>query len=60
MHSIEALYSGKEIVEDVDGDILSTLYQPPFELPAERLLRFRQLELVPNKYFILRHAAALG
>jgi PhoH-like ATPase len=55
VHSIEALYSGKEIVEDVDGDILSTLYQPPFELPAERLLRFRQLELVPNKYFILRN-----
>ena len=55
VHSIEALYSGKEILEDVDGDILNTLYQPPFELPAERLLRFRKLEMVPNKYFILRN-----
>ncbi len=55
VHSIETLYSGKQVVEDVDGDILTTLYQPPFELPAERLLTFRSLDLVPNQYFILRN-----
>ncbi len=55
VRSIEELYSGKEIVEDVDAGILSTLYQPPFSLPAERLLDFRKVDLIPNKYFILRN-----
>ena len=55
VRSIEELYSGKEIVEDVDAAILTTLYQPPFSLPAERLLDFREVDLVPNKYFILRN-----
>ncbi len=55
VRSIAELYSGKEIVEDVEGEILTALYQPPYELEAEKLLRFRDLELVPNKYFVLRN-----
>ena len=35
VRSIDALYSGKEIVEDVDDDSVNALYQAPFELPAE-------------------------
>jgi PhoH-like ATPase len=53
--SIEELYSGKEIIEDVDDGAISALYQAPFESPAEPLFRKHQFELTPNKYFILRN-----
>jgi PhoH-like ATPase len=56
VRSIEELYSGKDTVEDVDDEALSALYQAPFEVPASRLSNLRKLELVPNKYFILRNA----
>ncbi|MBN1567613.1 MAG: PhoH family protein [Acidobacteria bacterium] len=55
VHSIEALYSGKQIVEDVDDGVISAFYQAPFELPAETISRKHRLELIPNKYFILRN-----
>jgi PhoH-like ATPase len=53
--SIEALYSGMETVEDVDEELLQTLYQPPYDAPASSLTSRRPVELVPNKYFILRN-----
>ncbi len=55
--SIDALYGGKETVEDVDDEILSTLYQAPYELPAEKLAASCRVELVPNKYFVLRNGS---
>lgn len=55
VRSIEALYSGKEIIEDVDNNILTGLYQAPFELPVARLQAGGKVDLVPNKYFILRN-----
>lgn len=55
IRSIDALYSGKEIVEDVDDGIVSALYQAPFELRAEPISQRHRLELIPNKYFILRN-----
>jgi PhoH-like ATPase len=55
VRSIDALYSGKEIVEEADDDFISALYQAPFELPAEPVSRKHQFELIPNKYFILRN-----
>ncbi len=56
VRSIEELYSGKEIVEDVDDAILTALYQPPYELPAAQVASLK-LDLVANKYFILRNAS---
>jgi PhoH-like ATPase len=43
------------VIEDAQDELVSALYQPPFELPAEKLLEFQPAELVPNKYFILRN-----
>lgn len=53
--SIEALYSGKETIEEIDNDLLTGLYQPPFEVPVEKLLATNKVDLVPNKYLILRN-----
>jgi PhoH-like ATPase len=55
VRSIDTLYSGKEIVEDVEDALVNTLYQAPFELPVDPLIRTHTIELVPNKYFILRN-----
>jgi PhoH-like ATPase len=55
VQSIDALYSGKEIVEDVDDECISALYQAPFELPADPISRRHEFDLIPNKYFILRN-----
>ena len=56
IRSVDALYSGKEIVEDVDDEFVSALYQAPFELPADPIAKMHSLELIPNKYFILRNS----
>ena len=56
VRSIEELYSGKEVVEDIDDAILTALYQPPYELPVAQAGALK-LDLVPNKYFILRNAS---
>jgi PhoH-like ATPase len=56
VNSIEALYSGKEVIEDVPDGFVSALYQAPFELPADPVSRKHGFELVPNKYFILRNS----
>ncbi len=55
VRSIEELYSGKETVEDVDDPILAAFYQPPYEMPAEQILRKGKHDLAPNKYFILKN-----
>ncbi|HYK88564.1 MAG TPA: PIN domain-containing protein, partial [Acidobacteriota bacterium] len=55
VRSIEELYSGKEILEDMDDAALAAFYQPPYEMPVEQVLRAGKHDLVPNKYFILRN-----
>lgn len=55
VRSIDDLYSGKEIVEEVDDQSINALYHAPCELAAEPLSTMYQLELVPNKYFVLRN-----
>lgn len=57
VRGIDALYSGKEVVEDVADEIISTLYQAPFEVPAEPVAKNHAFELIPNKYFVLRNAS---
>lgn len=53
--NVEELYSGKDIIENFDDDLLQKLYQSPFEIPASKLNKKLKVELVPNKYFILRN-----
>jgi PhoH-like ATPase len=55
VRSLDSLYSGKEIVEEVDDETVNALYHAPYEIPAEPLAKSYKLELIPNKYFILRN-----
>ena len=54
--NVEELYSGKELVEDVDDELLNRLYIPPFEIDADEIFKKIKAEKVPNKFFILRNA----
>lgn len=56
VHSPDALYRGKEVVEDADEDIMLALYQAPYEIPATLFSARCGAEMVPNKYFILRNS----
>ncbi|MBI3125868.1 MAG: PhoH family protein [Ignavibacteriales bacterium] len=53
--NVEELYSGKDIVENFDDDLLQKLYQSPFEISATKIAKKLKTDLVPNKYFILRN-----
>ena len=53
--SIEELYSGKGIIEDFDDNVLVSLFQPPYEVNAAKLLKKLNGEALPNKYFILKN-----
>ena len=53
--NVEELYSGKDIVENFDDDVLQKLYQSPYEVPAKQILKKLKIEAVPNKYFIMRN-----
>jgi len=55
--NVEELYSGKEIVENFDDDVLQKLYQSPYEVPAKQILKKFKIDPVPNKYFIMRNTS---
>jgi len=50
---VDALYSGKRVLEDVDSLLIDRLYQVPFEVQPEGLELDEELR--PNEYLILRH-----
>ncbi len=54
--SIEELYSGKQIVENFDDDLILKLYQTPYESPAKPILNKINGEEIPNKFYILRNS----
>jgi PhoH-like ATPase len=54
--SVEELYSGREIIDDFDDDILQKLYAPPFEVPLSNFGKKLKGEVLPNKFFILRNS----
>lgn len=54
--SIEELYSGKEVIEDFDDDLIVRLYQPHYEIPAEEVVPYIEEDVFPNKYFILKNS----
>lgn len=53
--SIDELYRGKEIVENFKDDLVQQFYKAPFSIEAEKVCKYLNSELVPNKYFILRN-----
>ncbi len=56
INSVEELYSGKEIVEDFDDEIIVKLFQPPYEIPAKLVLKKLNSDAVPNKFYIIRNS----
>jgi PhoH-like ATPase len=55
--NVEELYSGKELIENVDDDLLVKLFAPPYEMDADEVFKKLKTEVVPNKFFILRNAS---
>jgi PhoH-like ATPase len=53
--SLEELYSGKEIVDNFDDDILLKFFQAPYEVEAKQIVKYLNGEVMPNKYYILRN-----
>jgi PhoH-like ATPase len=53
--NIEDLYSGKEIVENFNDDLIVKLFQIPFEIPAKSVLKYFKEDAQPNKFYILRN-----
>jgi len=53
--SIEELYSGKAVIENVDDDLLVKLFQPPYQVNAKPFIKKLNGEALPNKYYILRN-----
>ncbi|MBU1096717.1 MAG: ribonuclease [Ignavibacteriae bacterium HGW-Ignavibacteriae-2] len=53
--NVEDLYSGKEYIEDFDDDIIQKFYTSPFAVPAKKVFSKAKVEVVPNKYFIVRN-----
>ena len=54
--SVDELYSGKEIIEDFDDDVIIKLFQSPFEVPAKSLVKNLNGEALPNKYYIFKNS----
>src|SRR5690554_1410435 len=57
INSVESLYTGKEIIENFDDDIIVKLFQVPFEIPAKQIIKKIKSEIIPNKYYILRNSS---
>ncbi|NCS88638.1 MAG: phosphate starvation-inducible protein PhoH [Ignavibacteria bacterium CG2_30_36_16] len=53
--SVEELYSGKEVIDNFNDDIIVKLFQPPHEVEAGKILKKFSGEIIPNKYYILRN-----
>lgn len=55
IRNVDELYSGKEVVEDFNDELLQSFYQPPYDVSAADVLPKIDTEAVPNKYFIIRN-----
>lgn len=56
IRDIEELYSGKEVIENFDDEILQKLFTSPFEVELTKTFKKNKLEIIANKYFILRNS----
>ena len=48
--SIDELYSGKEVIDNFNDDILVKFFDMPYEVPLDTAFKKYKGELVPNKY----------
>tara|TARA_X000000950_G_scaffold26004_2_gene27960 strand:+ start:105 stop:1445 length:1341 start_codon:yes stop_codon:yes gene_type:complete len=57
---IQRLYTGSRTLDNVDADLITEMYKPPYEFPADELPEGHPF--VPNEYLILRsdHKSALA
>lgn len=55
VRSVEELYTGMEILEDFDDEVIQKLYSAPYEIPVEEVKKNTDAEMVSNKYFIIRN-----
>ena len=55
--NVEELYSGKDVVENFDDELIIKLFQAPFEIPAKPVLKKLDKDPVPNKYYIIRNSS---
>jgi PhoH-like ATPase len=55
IQSVDELYSGMEIIDDFNDDVIREFYESPFKIEAEEIKRETKSEFVPNKYFIIRN-----
>ena len=53
--NVEELYSGKEIIEDFDDEILQKIYSLPFQIPSKEVIKKDKNGVFPNKYYIIRN-----
>jgi PhoH-like ATPase len=53
--SVDELYSGKEVVENFDDDLIIKLFQSPFEIEAKKIIKKLKSDPVPNKYYVFRN-----
>lgn len=54
--SLEELYSGKETLENFDDNLLTQIFQSPFQIPAQKVLKADKGEVHPNKFYVIRNA----
>lgn len=55
--NVEELYSGKEIIENFDDDLIVKFFQAPFEVPANQIIKKLKGEILPNKFYIFRNSS---
>ena len=55
--NVEELYSGKDIIENFDDDLIVKLFKSPYEIPYNKDFAKLNGEPIPNKYYILRNAS---
>ena len=53
--SVDELYSGMEIIENFNDDVIRKFYEAPFKIELEEVKPYTESEFVPNKYFIIRN-----
>ncbi len=54
--SLEELYSGKETLENFDDNLLTQIFQVPFQIPAQKVIKADKGEVHPNKFYIIRNS----
>jgi PhoH-like ATPase len=54
--SVEELYNGRETIDNFNDDVLVKFFSPPYEVDSKKAFNKSGIDIVPNKYYILRNA----